>query len=420
MCATRRGSGEPGLEMDSWKHVALSDLADRPGAAVSSSGLTVEIADTLPAMDRLRVEWEALERKAGSGIDWFQTFGWCRNWVAGNTGPDHSTTPNVVCLRDGGRLAAVWPLMIIRRPGGLSVLKTLGEPHTQYSGMLVDPCLWDREHADVIREAVLATRGVDAIIVSLVPECSSLNRVFPKDALRPTLENQSFVIDLGAIGSRESYVARLSKTQKRNRTRRLKLLEKQGAVAFEVVWPGDERFAGLVDQALAFKTRWLKAMNMMAPGFSQLRRSGFLDALPGSGEAPEGACLSVLSIGGKPVAIELGFIRHKHYYAYLGSFDWDQREASPGKVQMDMTIGWLLDNGVETYDLLANQASYKDSWSDRQMRLSCYAVSRNLRGWLYLNLWLAWLKPIAKRLARQAGSVKMPGFRQLAHLPPVI
>ncbi len=385
----------------------------------ASACLAVATARSLAEIDALSAEWLELERSAGPGLDWFQTFAWCRAWVALNTGDGHSTAPHVLALREAGRLVAIWPLMIVRRAGGLTILKTLGEPHTQYSGLLLDPTRWSVAHATALRDAALVASVADVIVIGLVPQCSVLNEVFPKDAVHPALGNASFVIDLAEIGSREAYVSRLSKTQKRNRGRRLKLLEKKGPVGFEIVWPKDARFAGLIDQCLAFKRRWLKEMQLAAPGFSRLERGGFLDTLPGHDERAEGACLSVLSVGGRPVAIELGFVRHRHYYAYMGAFDWDEREASPGKVQMDMTIGWLIDHGVRTYDLLANQASYKESWSDRQMRLSCFAVARNWRGRLYLRLWLAWLRPVAKRSAKRLMALRLTPWRSLVQRPPL-
>jgi CelD/BcsL family acetyltransferase involved in cellulose biosynthesis len=384
----------------------------------ASACLAVAVACSLAEIEALGPEWLELEQTAGPGLDWFQTFAWCRTWVALNTGEGHSTTPHVLALRDGGRLVAIWPLMVVRRAGGLSIVKTLGEPHSQYSGLLLDPTCWSVAHAAALRDAVLLAPVADAIVISLVPQCSLLNEVFPKSAVHPALGNASFIIDLAGLGSREAYFSRLSKTQKRNRGRRLKLLEKKGPVEFEIIWPQDERFAGLVDRCLAFKRRWLEEMQLAAPGFSRLERGGFLDMLPGHGDRAEGACLSVLSVGGRPVAIELGFVRHRHYYAYMGAFDWDERDASPGKVQMDMTIGWLIDHGVETYDLLANQASYKESWSDRQMRLSCYAVARNWRGRLYLRLWLAWLRPIVKRGAGRFVALRQRQRRLLAPRSP--
>ncbi len=390
---------------DTLADFARDPLSDPTGPALSA-GPAVEIVDTLAGIDALQGEWEALENKAGVGLDWFQTFAWCRNWTARNTGDGHSTTPHVLVLRDGGRLAAIWPLMIVRRAGSLAIMKSLGEPHTQYAGLLLDPCLWNKDHAVALRDSVMATPGVDAIVVGLVPQDSFLHSVLPKETLHPALDNASFIIDLAGMGSRDAYLARLSKTQKRNRNRRLKLLEKKGPVTFEMVWPEDARFADLIDRGLAFKRRWLDEMQLAAPGFARLQRRGFLEALPGRGDRPAGACISVMSVGGRPVAIELGFVRHRHYYAFMGSFDWDERDASPGKVQMDMTIGWLIDNGVESYDLLANQASYKESWSDRRLPLSCYAIARTLRGRVYLRLWLAWLRPVAKRGAARLRSIR--------------
>ena len=41
-----------------------------------------------------------------------------------------------------------------------------------------------------------------------------------------------------------------------------------------------------------------------------------------------------MSLDGKAIAIEIGFIFKHHYYSYMGAFDLAWRDYSPGKVQM--------------------------------------------------------------------------------------
>jgi CelD/BcsL family acetyltransferase involved in cellulose biosynthesis len=124
----------------------------------------------------------------------------------------------------------------------------------------------------------------------------------------------------------------------------------------------------------------------------------FLGKLIGCPKAREGACLSVLRAGERVVALELGFLRRRHYYSYMGSFDWDLRDLSPGKVQMEMTVCWLIDNGAEAYDLLANPAEYKQSWSNREIALKAFAVPFSWKGRVYAGTWLTRLRPALKRL----------------------
>ena len=113
---------------------------------------------------------------------------------------------------------------------------------------------------------------------------------------------------------------------------------------------------------------------MSQPGFGE-----FLASFEAGREALNGACLSVLEAGERVAAIEIGFLHARHYYRYLGAFDWDLHDVSPGKVQMEMTVCWLIDNGIATYDLLAHPSAYKDSWSNRIVGLKTYAITRTWR-----------------------------------------
>ncbi len=182
--------------------------------------------------------------------------------------------------------------------------------------------------------------------------------------------------------------------QRRRRNRRRNHLARLGQLSFEVVWPNQEGFAALLAQVLEMKRRWLRETGRYSTGFSVKGHGDFLATLAGDRERMEGACISVLRAGDRVVAVELGFIHKGSYAAYIGGFDWELRDHSPGKVQMEMTVCWLIENGITAYDLLANPTAYKKSWSNAAIRLACYATPLNWKGWLYLNGWLQLLPAI--------------------------
>ena len=146
------------------------------------------------------------------------------------------------------------------------------------------------------------------------------------------------------------------------------------------------------------KRVWLAETGRMHAGLLASGTDSFFAGLPGSEKEREGAMLSVLSAGGKPIAIELGFLRGGHYYAYLGAFDWNLRHLSPGKVQMESTVCWLIEHGIEAYDLLTNAADYKESWSNRSENLGTFAQPFSWKGRIYAEAWMPTLRPIIKRM----------------------
>lgn len=355
------------------------------------------ILTDLAEIDAVAEAWRALEADCADPLAYFQSHDWCRNWIAQFAAPGRFE-PFVQTLWRGGTLVAVWPLMIVHA-AGLRRLETLGVPHTQYCGLLARPGAVPRAAlADMAREAV-ARSGCDVAVLRAVPEGSALARALDGVPAVPGVGNEASMLDLSAYESAEAYTAGLGKLQKRNRNRRRNHLARLGALDFAVAWPGQAGFEALVRQCAAMKRQWLAETGRYSAGFAMAGYEDFLARLRGDADARAGAVAFVLRVDGRPVAIELGFLHHRHYYAYIGGFDWSLRELSPGKVQMDMTVGWLIDNGIASYDLLINPADYKASWSSHSLRVGFHARALSRKGALYTSIWLPRLRPALKKFA---------------------
>ncbi|WP_421592611.1 GNAT family N-acetyltransferase [Shinella sp. M27] len=342
------------------------------------------------AMASTAAAWRDLEARAGDPLTYFQSADWCLTWIAVFAGPQ--CRPEVHTLWQDGRLIAVWPLML--SGGILKRLEPLGAPHSQYANLLVDPI-----HGEKATHRLLAgLAGHDLMVLDGVPEGSALARLLGETPPLPSLANSAAMLDLSAFVTPEAYAATLSKTQRRNRNRRRNALAREGALSFAMLFPGDAGFAEGVAACIAFKRQWLHETGRRGTGLAFEGFDSFLAALSGDRATLSGACLSILKAGDRLIAGEIGFLHHGHYHAYLGAFDWALREASPGKVQMDMTVCWLIEKGVKTYDLLGNPAEYKENWSNRTLGLQTYALPASLAGRAYAGLWTARLRPGLKKL----------------------
>ena len=370
------------------------DEAKRAPAA----GITRHVLADLAAVDAIADAWKALESRCISELCYFQTFGWCRQWLATFCDDAGDLAPAVQAFRHDGRLVAILP-MVTNSSRGITRLETLGLPHTQYSTILIDPDLDAATRAGVeaaVRGVLVDNDAVDVVFVAGVPEGSALSRLLGETPPLALSVNEAALLDLAPYASAEAYSAGLSKTQRRNRTRRRKELARHGELRFSVVWPGDPDFARLALDCARIKRRWLKETARVSSGFAYEDFDTFLAALDGDAGEKRGAMLFALHAGDRLVAAEIGFLLNRHYYAYIGAFDWDFRDASPGKTQMDMTVAWLIDNGADAYDLLANPADYKESWSNRTFRLDTYAIPMTWKGRLYADLWVPRLRPALK------------------------
>ncbi len=353
------------------------------------TGLIVEAGAVVALAD----EWRALERRSGSGWNFYQRADWC---LTALERLEPGASLHVVMARHEGELVGVWPLMLA---GGfwLRRLAPIGGPLVQYADALTDEAHDGDALADALVDAALAEPRWDVATFASVPRSRPLARALTRRLGRSTaVSASSFQLDLSGFETPESYFASLGRLQKRNRNRRRNHLARLGELSFEVVWGGEEGFAPLVAQAVAFKREWLVDSRRLSVGLSAKGVEAFLGALGGDAAAREGAMVSVLRLDGEPIAIELGFLAQGHYHAYLGAFDPALAAHSPGKVQMDMTVGWLIEAGARCYDLLANEAEYKQAWTNREQALVSTHHPYTLAGHVYARAWLNRLRPALK------------------------
>jgi CelD/BcsL family acetyltransferase involved in cellulose biosynthesis len=353
-------------------------------------------------VDEIAGAWEALGARCDSPLTYFQSFSWCRGWIETFARDSRETRPFIVTAWRGRTLLALWPLMITSAPGGVRMIQNLGEPLSQYCNILCDPERMDGDVADAMIEALFRPGHCEIAVLAAIPETSPLVRALATCPPLDNNQNLSSILDLSLFQSSAHYLAGLGKVQKRNRTKRRNRLAKHGALRLDVIWPDHPDFAELVKNGVAMKRRWIAETGRYSAGFSMDGIERFLAKLAGCPKAREGACLSVLYAGERVVALELGFLHRRHYYSYMGSFDWDLRDLSPGKVLMEMTVCWLIDNGAAAYDLLGNPAQYKQSWSNRELALKAFAIPFSWKGRVYASTWLTRLRPAIKHLYNKA------------------
>jgi CelD/BcsL family acetyltransferase involved in cellulose biosynthesis len=163
-------------------------------------------------------------------------------------------------------------------------------------------------------------------------------------------------------GGFEAYLGRLSSNARQQFRRLLRQVEKED-LAFDVASSADEARAFFDELVRLHQQRWTAAGESGA--FASDRIIGFHRAVIASVAAknPERILLSRLSEQGRPIAVLYGF-------AAGGKFDFYQSgvaEAGRGKIGSPGMAAHLLTmrelasrRGVETYDFLAGQSTYKD------------------------------------------------------------
>jgi CelD/BcsL family acetyltransferase involved in cellulose biosynthesis len=339
--------------------------------------------------------WSNLDRQSTARLTYFQSYDWCSTWLK-HHGAD--VTPHVIMVIQGRELVAVWPLMRQSLGFGLSCLCALGDPHTQYSNILTRDGHLNGATISILQQVLAATAGADQLVLNYVPEHSPLHLVLPGKSEVAILRNEAAHFNLQQFNSSADYHAQESKSQRRMRRKATALLQGLGDVRLEVLRPHHSQFSGMVTKCIAMKRMWLQRTGRIGMGLTHADHESFLGNLSGDRAAGDGAVLFVLMAGAKPVAFEFGLLQRGHYYSYLGSFAWGWRHASPGSLQIAMTIDWLIDHGVQTFDLLGNPENYKQTWTDATVALASFEKSFTWRGAIYGAVWTRQARPTLKTL----------------------
>ncbi|MEM9277647.1 MAG: GNAT family N-acetyltransferase [Pseudomonadota bacterium] len=351
----------------------------------------------------LQKDWRALESVSSEGFDYFQTFDWCHGWCKEFTQQDEnnssSSIPSVYALFANNKAVMIWPLMKVRSRNGLSFLETLSMPLGQYSNLLFEKDFVDAGLARQVWETIKGSSGVDAVSLTNYPANCFMAEVLKDEGVEEIVEQVSSILDFSGIESWESYFASLSKSQRKERNRKLKKLEAMGSLTFEVHFHDGEMFSELVKTAVDMKREWLRVTSRHSQALFEQESKKFLSALTlldAESSSGEGPVVQSLNLDGAPIAIELGMLRNRHYYSYLGAINLDWADYSPGKVQIEMSQKWALENGVEKFDFLSDPSDYKKSWSNLWVPVKTRYFSVTARGWLYCSLWKAQLRPLLR------------------------
>jgi CelD/BcsL family acetyltransferase involved in cellulose biosynthesis len=366
---------------------AFAHEQSRSGTATWQVILVRRVAE----LDGWADAWRRLDRRSTASFVFFQSHDWCRQWWRQQSLPGHE--PAVFLVFEEGRLIAVLPMMQTRS-AGVKILRPLGEPHTQYSNLLTEEGLLPDGAASALRQAISAS-GADLVLLHYVPEGSPLRMVLPPSSRAAELGNVSLQYDLSAHGCADSYDKSADKKLRQLRRRADTYLSKHGPLSLKVLKPADPGYAEAVRDCIAMKMVWISETARNLDGLGQRDHAAFLASLPG-GELLDGGIVFALMSGDVAIAYQTGFLQRGQYYLYTAGFDWSLRAFSPGMVLIDMTMRWLIDKGVATFDMMGNPSGYKERLANRQTQLDGHVLPLTLKGAAYGKLWSRKLRPVLR------------------------
>jgi CelD/BcsL family acetyltransferase involved in cellulose biosynthesis len=332
-----------------------------------------KITGFAPLLDRIDM--------ADSGIALFQTAGWLASAAATVLSRRNAKVHVLFAMREGMPVAAL-PICV-RSVAGVRVALSLGDPLSQYSDILMADQFYHEFPPDTLRRAFAFFPDVDVFLFRRIREDAKLRKFIGSCGGEQICGTAAPFADLTSYADFSGYLKGHWKAH-RNRNRLRRRAEDVGGLSFEMAG-SMERAAELTKNAIEMKRRWLRSRLRV---FGTLSSPQWCGALVRAVEFPSSSvqpAISALHAHGKPVAVEVGFVRRGRYHAFLGALDLEFAHWSPTDLLMEDTIRWCFEQNISCYDLLPPDDAYKARWTNGSTTVSDWMVCRTRAGRTYVK-----------------------------------
>lgn len=375
---------------------------------VAGREYALECYETVAAIKSIEENWLSLEAECTEDFTYFQTYNWCIEYYkqfADDITNKHCPIPQVFILRNSGKPIMIWPLMRIQSRTGLKILTTATEPLGQYANLLFDKAHFDETLGKSVLNLIIEHSKSDSVSFNNYPENSMLDKIVGTKGIKENSNLESSILDLSQYNNWETYFQTLSKTQRKSRRRDKNKLTQQGDISYEVIEAGEGQYKTLIEHALDMKKQWLIETGRTPGLLDDKCTRAMLQNLSASNKTKNSDPIAhALKLNSIPIAIELGMIRENRYYSYLGAIDWAYKDFSPGKVQIEMSQEWIMNKGIQYFDLLHDPSDYKTSWSNHTHKVISRNIPVTYKGYIYSQLWKTYIRPKLKSAYHFAGT----------------
>jgi CelD/BcsL family acetyltransferase involved in cellulose biosynthesis len=347
------------------------------------------LVEAQPLTAALASEWQELESRSPNATV-FQSSAWCSAWLraSGKVGCTEET--RILIVRRGGRPALLWPLAV-RRAGPCRVLHALGEPATQYCDALIATGEQRGWLLDAAWSAIRSWRDIDLVEMRRVRTDAAVAALPALANVKATGATTAPFVDIRLAAGGDAH--RSSRTRNALKRHRRKLAE-HGEVAFEIVQDPNAKIR-VVDEAVAFKRRWMIERGLWSDGYSHAAADEFTRALA---QQPDFR-VSRLTVRGATAAVEAGYVMGGGYWSLTQSYDSRFAEHAPGRLLTWQFMEHCAAANIHMLDFLAPAYKYKREWSTGEIAVADYLVPLTIKGSL-LAATLSCARPALKHLYR--------------------
>lgn len=333
----------------------------------SDFALRLETVTELSDVQALAGPWNALFDRCSDRASVFQSHQWV---FAVLEAEQLSLEPRILLAWDGDELVGVAPFVVAQRFGART-LRWVGGTRAVYGDVLTAPGydakVW-------LRRAFADLTSKNEVHTALFENVREDAVVYPflQDVARDYGEVSAPYLDLSSHQDFTSWKKSLSKSTRKGRNRRLRDLEGVGQVGFEFA-TGSSAHRDRVRELFSMKKTWAENNSVISRTIGDENFEALVERLVCAANG-EPCRVSTLFLDDRPIAIEIGFVVGPRYMSYLGAYDPEFSDFSPGALQLERTVEACFQEGLETFDLLPPGDDYKRSWSTASVRVANFTL----------------------------------------------
>ena len=284
----------------------------------------------------------------------------------------------------------LWPL-VSERLAGLSLLRWMGEPVSQYGDAL---CESGPDTASLMRTAwqFITTRlGADAIVLRKVRADAAVAPLFREIGLKCTGAEEAPFLDLASAPDFAAYEQRYSAKARKNRRRLMRRLEERGRVAVVRHTSGAQARAAAL-AGVALKRASLAAAGQLAPALADPRFAAFFADVAEARTRPAGCGLTVLEVERRDRRR-----CHRHFKRRPPRRARSRARSAPRRLRCRRAAGAGVDPRRQRrrhrhLRFPGSGHAYKMDWADGVVAVEDFALGLTLSGRIYTNIYVGLLR----------------------------
>lgn len=331
---------------------------------------------------------------------------WVYTWLA-SLGRRHEVF--FVIAEADGRLVGVWPFFEYLLPAfGKALL-----PAASQAADLFDPVAIPEAREALVSALAENLQGFNFVWLPL------LTRSFAEEVLQPSMKTLKFphllrqrtprfLVELERFEDFTSYTATVFGPKTRqNLRRKARRLAEAGDVQMRVLDTAKDIAPWLPKMVELEKSSW--KWQERAGIFQLAQMRGFYDLLMQNLAARHRVRVCILTVDGRLIAHEIGFLGMDSYCMHSTVFDPEFAGQSPGRLLMLFSIQKCIEEGRRIYDFLQNDAEFKRQMSTSESRLwDLILLPNSFRGriWKQLIRVVQWWRDFRNNPTRREGSLE--------------